>query len=93
VLAERHPDWPVPRRPGVRHRIKASALTALSALRLRPPRVKHEVWRFLCHQTLRESYWRSVEGDGVKAGAGGDLRIGRRLRRQALRDGDVRMPA
>lgn len=92
MLAERHPEWPVPRHPGARHRVKASALTALTAMRMRTPPLKREVWRFLCHEATREAYWSAVEGNG-RGGCSGELRIGGRLRRLAVRDNDVRLPA
>ena len=92
-LAARHPEFPVPRRPGGRHRVKAAALTALTALRVRTRPQKHAVWRFLCHEAVRESYWMAVDGEGGNNGSSGDLRIGRRLRRHAVRDEDVRIPS
>jgi hypothetical protein len=60
-------------------------------MRVRAPAVQREVWRFLCHEALREAYWNAVDGNGTGA-AGGELRIGGRLRRLAIRDEDVRLP-
>jgi hypothetical protein len=92
-FVERHPDRPVARRPGVRHRVKGAALTVLAAAGVRTPRVQRETWRFLCHESSREGYW-----DAVDARAGGraqprdGLRIGRTLARLASRDEDAQMP-
>jgi GT2 family glycosyltransferase len=90
-LVERHPEWPAPRRPGTRHRLKAYALTALTAVGARTPRFKREVWRFLCHEAAREGYWSAVSGGGNGA-VDRQLRIGRRLSRWAARDEDTRLP-
>jgi GT2 family glycosyltransferase len=88
-LVERHPDWPVPRRPGARHRAKAAALGALTRAGVRPLGVRREVWRFICHEAAREGYWSAVEG-----GRGDDgLRIGAGLARRAVRDPDAQLPA
>ena len=90
---ERYPDRPVARRPDVRHRVKAAALTLLAAAGVRTPRLQRETWRFLCHESSREGYW-----DAVDARAGGraqqreELRIGRALARLASRDEDAQMP-
>lgn len=91
VLVERHPSWPVPRPPGVRHRLRAAALTVLAAAGARIPRVQRETWRFLCHEAAREGYWREVRGDTGKPPGG--LRIGSRLATLAARDEAARMPA
>jgi glycosyltransferase involved in cell wall biosynthesis len=91
-FTDRHSDWPVPRRPGLRHRVKASALTALTALGARDPRLKRETWRFLCHEAGREGYWGAVDGEDGPLGAPG-LRVGATLARLASRDPDARMPA
>ena len=88
-LVERHPDWPVPRRPGARHRIKAAALTGLAASGARSTALRREIWRFLCHEASREGYWSAVEDRPPGTG----LRIGRRLARLAIRDDDARLPA
>lgn len=90
-LAERHPEWPVPRRPGGRHRAKAAVLTALAALGVHTPALRRETWRFLCHEAAREGYWSAVEG--ASAASPGGLRIGRRLAALAARDEAARMPA
>jgi len=92
-FVERHPAWPVPRRPGVRHRVKAAALTAVAAIGAAPPRVQREIWRFLCHEATRESYWEAV--DNVGRGADDSdraLRIGARLAHMASDDEDASMP-
>jgi GT2 family glycosyltransferase len=92
-LVERHADRPVPRRPGLRHRVKAGVLTCLAALGVRTPRLQRETWRFLCHEASREAYWNAVDQRerGV-APSGAELRIGRALARLASRDEDARMP-
>jgi GT2 family glycosyltransferase len=90
-LVERHPRWPAPRRPGPRHRLKACALTALTAVGATTPQLKREVWRFLCHEAAREGYWSVVNGNGNRA-VGPELRIGRRLSRWAARDEDTQLP-
>jgi glycosyltransferase involved in cell wall biosynthesis len=91
---ERHPHRPVPRRPGARHRIKASTLTGLTALGLRSPRLKREVWRFLCHEAFREAFWREVDSRDERRDLPPPerLRIGRSLARLASRDKDARLP-
>jgi hypothetical protein len=90
LLVERHQDWPVPRPPGVRHRAKAGALTALATIGARTPRLQRETWRFLCHEAAREGYWATVDGAPAESGL---LRIGARLARLASRDPDTQMPA
>jgi glycosyltransferase involved in cell wall biosynthesis len=90
-FAENHPDRAVARRPGMRHRVKAAALTGLAAAGVRNPRVQHETWRFLCHEAMREGYWTAVDG-GDRRRAAHELRIGRTLARLASRDPDARMP-
>jgi cellulose synthase/poly-beta-1,6-N-acetylglucosamine synthase-like glycosyltransferase len=92
---QRHPSRPVPRRPGVRHRVKALALTGLAAVGVRHRRVQHETWRFLCHESFREAFWSEV--DAMNGGRGSQppqgLRIGRTLARIASRDEDAGMPS
>ena len=84
-FAERHPEWPVPRPPGLRHRARAAVLTMLAAAGARTPRFREETWRFLCHEATREGFWSaSGEADG--------LRIGPRLARLAARDEAARAP-
>jgi glycosyltransferase involved in cell wall biosynthesis len=92
---ERHPYRPAPRRPGARHRIKASTLTALTAMGLRSARLQREIWRFLCHEAFREAFWREVDSrnEGPDPPPPERLRIGRRLARLASRDEDARLPA
>jgi glycosyltransferase involved in cell wall biosynthesis len=93
-FTERNPRWPEPSRPGLRHRLKAGALTGLAALGARTPRLQRETWRFLCHEATREAYWGAVDaGSGEGDPSGGGLRIGRRLARIAARDEDARLPA
>ena len=77
LLVERVADYPVPRRPGARHRAKSAALTALFAVGLRP---RHVAWEFLCHEAHREGFW------GIEPPADGGLAIGRRLLDLAARD-------
>jgi glycosyltransferase involved in cell wall biosynthesis len=92
-LAERHPGYPVPRRPDARHRAKAAALTCLAALGLRTPRVRHEMWRFLCHEASREAYWAAVDGKQRELAAKCPApRIGRRLAVLASRDAAAQLP-
>jgi hypothetical protein len=93
-FAERHPSRPVTRRPGVRHRIKAGALTGLAAVGLRSARIQHETWRFLCHESFREAFWREVDAKDERQDPPPreDLRIGRTLARLASRDEDAGMP-
>jgi GT2 family glycosyltransferase len=91
---ERHPSRPFPRRPGVRHRIKAGALTGLAAVGLRSPRIQRETWRFLCHEAFREAFWREFDSQSERAEPPPEgVRIGRRLARLARRDGDAGLPA
>jgi glycosyltransferase involved in cell wall biosynthesis len=90
-LVERHPDWPVPRRPGMRHRVKAAALATLTAAGVRPLTLRRQVWRFLCHEASREGYWSANDGDDAQPEGG--LSIGARLARRAMQDPDTRLPA
>jgi GT2 family glycosyltransferase len=94
LLAERHAGRPVPRRPGLRHRVRAGALTALAALGARTPALRRETWRFLCHQAVREAYWNGG-AHGVRAGdaPAPAPRVGRTLARLAARDREAQMPA
>ncbi|MFL5780717.1 MAG: glycosyltransferase family 2 protein [Thermoleophilaceae bacterium] len=88
----RHREWPEPRRPGFRHRVKAAALTFLAPVSR--PRLKREIWRFLCHEALREGYWNTIEGRRDAHGESANtLRIGNRLAGIARRDEDATMPA
>ncbi|HWC25532.1 MAG TPA: glycosyltransferase [Solirubrobacteraceae bacterium] len=81
LLHERFPDWPLPRRSGARHRLKAVVLTALNVVpRVRPSRVRHATWHFLCHQAFREGCW-GVAPRGDRA-----LRVGPALAWLAARD-------
>jgi glycosyltransferase involved in cell wall biosynthesis len=57
LLQEKAPTIAMPRRPDLRHRVKAAALTALNLARVRPPSVRHATWRFLCDEVQRESFW------------------------------------
>jgi glycosyltransferase involved in cell wall biosynthesis len=81
ILHDRVPDWPLPRRPGARHRTRAALLTALNLVpRVGSTRLRHATWRFLCHEAFREACW------GVEPLHDEPLRIGRRLARLAERD-------
>jgi hypothetical protein len=92
-LVERHPARMVARRPGLRHRTKAGALTALAALEARTPRLQRETWRFLCHEAAREGYWTTYDARGANGvPPPAKLRIGARLARLASRDPDAQMP-
>lgn len=54
ILQERVPDWPLPRRSGARHRVKAAVLATLNVVPcVRPLPVRHATWHFLCHQAFR----------------------------------------
>ena len=81
ILHERVPDWPLPRRPGARHRVKAAVLTALNLVpRVRPLPLRHATWHFLCHQAFREGCW------GVAPRGGQAVRLGPILASLAARD-------
>ena len=84
ALTERVRTWPVPPRPGLRHRLRAAAL-AVANLVLPVRRVREAAWRFLCHEAYRESYWNVKPPDGR-------LLIGSRLLRIAERDEAVALP-
>jgi glycosyltransferase involved in cell wall biosynthesis len=93
-FAERYPDHSVARRPGLRHRAKAAALTTLTMAGVRTPGVQRETWRFLCHEAAREGFWDAIDADeGRRDAPGTGLRIGRRLARLASRDADAQLPA
>lgn len=93
LLAERHPGFPIPRRPGIRHRVKATVLTGLTAAGARSPRLQRETWRFLCHQATREAYWSGEEHrDRGRSSIGAGPRVGGTLARLASRHADARMP-
>jgi len=79
VLSERAPEFPMPRHPGARHRVKAWPLTAFYLAHLRPRRIRHASWRFLCDEVQREAYW------GLQ-GAAGAPHVGATLARLATRD-------
>jgi hypothetical protein len=85
LLVQRNPEWPVPRRPGSRHRLKAAALTVLTAAGVRTPAVRTAAWRFLCHEAYREGYW------DVPAAGPRPLRIGVALASFAARDPATRI--
>lgn len=80
LLAELAPELPAPRRPGLRHRLRAAALTTLYALPRRSQRVREATWRFLCDQVQREAMWGADEAEAPlpRTGAG--------LARRALAD-------
>ena len=80
LLHERFPDWPLPRPPGIRHRAKATILSALGAVPHQPWRLRRATWHFLCHEAFREGCWGAEPADGEL------VRIGRRLARRAARD-------
>ncbi len=84
MLHERAPGFPMPRRPGVRHRLKASALTAMHLARVRPAPVRRASWRFLCDEVQREAYWELPGRDGA-------LQVGSTLARLAARDPAARI--
>jgi len=80
LLVERNPGWPVPRRPGGRHRFKAAVLNVLIAAGVRLQPVRTAAWTFLCHEAYREGYWE------VPAASSQPLRIGSALARRAADD-------
>lgn len=84
-LHARVPELPMPRRPGLRHRLKATALTVLNLARPRPSWVRHATWRFLCDEVQREAFWDT-------AGRGKEPRIGGLLARVAERDPATKAP-
>lgn len=79
LLSDRVPELPVPRRPGLRHKARASALTALHAIGLRTDALRRATWTFLSHEAAREAYWGDAADDRP-------LRIGTTLFRLAQRD-------
>lgn len=88
LLHERSPEWPLPRRSGIRHRAKVALLTPLNLFpRVRPRILRHATWHFLCHQAFREGCW------GVEPRADRPLRMGLALARLAARDPATRRPA
>ncbi|MBW3607465.1 MAG: glycosyltransferase family 2 protein [Actinobacteria bacterium] len=87
ILHEKFPDWPLPRRSGVRHLAKVALLTPLNVLpRVRPMILRQATWHFLCHQAFREGCW------GVEPRGNRTLRLGAALARLAARDPATRRP-
>lgn len=87
ILHQSFPDWPLPRRSGLRHHAKAALLTPLNMLpRVRPAILRRATWHFLCHQAFREGCW------GVEPRADRLLRTGPALARLAARDPATRRP-
>jgi glycosyltransferase involved in cell wall biosynthesis len=80
LLSDRAPELPMPRRPGLRHRVKAVGLTVLYRAGLRPRLVRHATWRFLCDEVQREAYWAPGGATGTEP------RIGSALARLAMED-------
>ncbi len=68
-------------RPKPRHRLKAGGLAALTALPRWPVALREETWRFLCHQTFRESFWAREEERPQRV-----PRVGARLVPRATRE-------
>jgi len=91
VFTARHPTWPVARRPGARHRVKAGTLAGLASLGVRTSRLQQETWRFLCHEAAREGYWNAVDGVDTAENTR-HLDIGDRLARLAIKDEDAQLP-
>lgn len=88
ILRDRVPDWPLPRRSGARHRVKAVVLSALNMIpRVRPTWLRHATWHFLCHQAFREGCW------GVEPRGDRPLQLGSGLARLTARDPATRTPA
>lgn len=87
ILRNRVPDWPLPRRSGARHRVKAVLLSVLNTIpRVRPTWLRHATWHFLCHQAFREACW------GVEPRRNRALRVGHALAWLAARDPATRPP-
>lgn len=82
-----HPGRPVPRPPDARHRVKAAALTVLALAGVRTRAVRHETWRFLCHEAHREGFWDAAPAAGEPV-----PRVGRRLAALAARDPATALP-
>jgi glycosyltransferase involved in cell wall biosynthesis len=78
VLEQLAPELEMPRRPGIRHRVKAGALTALATARLRGAGTREATWRFLCDEAQREAFW------GIEPKPGRRLAIGDALARLAI---------
>ena len=94
LFSERHPDWPPPTRPAMRHRVKAGGLAALTAAGLARGPLRRETWRFLCDEATREGYWEAAHGTTRRGPEPADgVRIGRTLARLAARDPDAQLPA
>jgi glycosyltransferase involved in cell wall biosynthesis len=68
-----------PRRPGLRHRVKALALLSLYQCGAREG-VRQATWAFVCHEACREGFW------DVKGRREEPLRVGGRLVHLAERD-------
>jgi len=83
-LTDLLPGEPRPRRPGMRHRAKALALTA--AAPARSARLRAASWEFLCDEAHREAFW----GEPDPPAPAPAVRIGARLARIAARDPAVR---
>jgi GT2 family glycosyltransferase len=80
------PGQEQPRPPGMRHRIKASALTAAALLGPRSLQPRETIWAFLCEEAQREAFW----GEPNPEPQGPPVRVGARLARLAARDPAVR---
>ncbi len=80
LLTERVAAEAPPRRPGARHRVKATALAAAG------PLAREATWKFLCEQAHREGYWETPTPP-----PGPPVRVGARLARRDQERG--RQPA
>lgn len=79
LLERKAPQLPMPSRPGMRHRVKAAALSPAALVGA----ARQTTWRFLCDEALREAFWE------VEPRAGHHLRIGASLARMAIRQGSI----
>ncbi|MGH2986062.1 MAG: glycosyltransferase family 2 protein, partial [Solirubrobacterales bacterium] len=87
-LTNLDPGQEQPRPPGLRHRVKASALTAAALLGPRRLQPRETTWAFLCEEAQREAFW----GEPDPEPPGPPVRVGAGLARLAARDPAVRPP-
>jgi len=87
TMVERVPTWPVPRRPGTRHRVKAAVLTVALRARIPSAALRQVRWRFLSDEAFREGFW-NVAPRGLNR-----VRIGATLARISASDPATRTSA
>ena len=87
IMIERVPGWPVPLRPGTRHRVKAALLTVALLTRIPSAALRQVRWRFLCDEAFREGFW------NVAPRGSNGVRIGATLARISAADPATRTPA